>query len=741
MAKQNFLLGKGERLTSDVVVKSGGGPKDSPYTFLEARSRLAPMVQGAAQNMDSLPDDACPNDEAIISITLNPEYIAKSYYPFELLQKLGAEVVGSKPKKITPEKRSRDRAPSEMITTELFAKGSRSAFRRWAEELPQWAGSNKSEKALISIEEIEAPDPIEKIKGSIPTEGTIPLEIVLHADEIEAQTYLLGAFKEFLEHRGYQADFGRRFYAKGLCFLEIEADASWVSEIVKFSTIRALREMPSLRILRPTIRATNIPSGSPDLPDLPAVDSSIRVAVFDGGVPLDHPITQWVNPFELPNMQPADSEYLVHGTSVSSALLFGHIDPRKDLPQPYSNIDHYRVLDDSLGQNLHELYEVLERIDDVLSSQDYDFVNLSLGPRLAIEDDDIHAWTAVLDDRFSRTQILATIAVGNDGEGDAELGFNRIQVPADCVNAIAVGACDSPDKIWERASYSSVGPGRSPGLIKPDLVEFGGSIERPFLTLSNEANGALHPTAGTSFAAPSLLRLGTGIRAHFGKSINNLAIRTLLVHTVEQSDIDYNEVGRGRVARNLEEITLCDDDTIRVVYQGEISPAKYVRAAVPFPLNGLDGMVSITATICYKCITDPHHPGNYTRAGLEISFRPHEDKFSRGTKQMHPNTKTFFGSSGSGITEAELRRDAWKWENSLHSSVSMRASSLKNPCFDIHYNARMEGRNAAPSEKLPYAMVITVRAKKVTDLYDQIIREYATVLEPIRPVLEIPIST
>jgi len=126
--------------------------------------------------------------------------------------------------------------------------------------MPMWEGLDKAENALISIEEIEAPDPSDKIKGKIPTKGEFPLEIVLHADEIEAQTYLLGAFKEFLEHRNYQVDFGRRFYAGGLCFLEIETEASWISEIAKFSMIRALREMPSLRILRPTIRATSVPS-------------------------------------------------------------------------------------------------------------------------------------------------------------------------------------------------------------------------------------------------------------------------------------------------------------------------------------------------------------------------------------------------------------------------------------------------------------------------------------------------
>ena len=46
MAKQNFLLGKGERLTSDIVVKSGGGQKEAPYTFGEAQGRLTPMIVG-----------------------------------------------------------------------------------------------------------------------------------------------------------------------------------------------------------------------------------------------------------------------------------------------------------------------------------------------------------------------------------------------------------------------------------------------------------------------------------------------------------------------------------------------------------------------------------------------------------------------------------------------------------------------------------------------------------------------
>jgi len=493
-------------------------------------------------------------------------------------------------------------------------------------------------------------------------------------------------------------------------------------------------------VLRPTVRSATIPTTALILPDEPPVSSDVRVAIFDGGVPENHPLTAWVIPHELPGMLPATEEYQSHGVSVSSAALFGHIDPRASIPRPYSYIDHYRVLDDEPGQNPHELYEVLDRIEGVLSRQEYDFINLSLGPRLPIEDDDVHAWTAVLDDRLSRVSTLAMIAVGNDGEGDPILGLDRVQVPSDCVNALAIGACDTPEGGWKRAPYSSKGPGRSPGLVKPDLVDFGGEFSRPFIVVAPDLEPSLTTTGGTSFAAPSVLRLGSGVRAHFGANLNHLAVRALLVHTCEESDEDYTDVGWGRVARSLDDVILCDDDTVRVVYQGDISPAKYIRAPIPIPNIPIQGNVSIKATICYKSQTDPHHPGTYTRAGLEVTFRPHDQKFSRDN-QVHPDSARFFGSSLPGAPEDELRRDAWKWENCLHSAQKKRGSSLQSPCFDIHYNARLEGRNFAPPENLKYAMVVSVHAKGVTDLYDQVVRQYATQIEPLRPVMQVPVRT
>ena len=739
MAQQNFLLGKGERMTAEISMKSGGGPKQAPYTFTEARGRLAPMVANTAAKVDNLPPEACPDDQAVISLTLNPEYIAKSYFPSELLRDVDIEVIGSRPRRTTPQKRSRGRESVETVTTELFAKGRRSMIRVWSETLPHWQDDRRSAKDLVSIEQITAPAPSDKIKGHLPDFGRIVLETVLHASELEAHTYIQ-AFASYLDWCGIEAEFGRRFFAKGLCFLEMDAPAERADEIVAFTGVRALREMPDLRVLRPVVRSEGSLSTAVQLPDEAPVSEDVRVAIFDGGVPDDHPLTQWVIPHEVQGMKPVMDEFLSHGVGVTSAALFGHIDPRAPLPRPYTFINHHRILDDAPGQDPHELYEVLDRIENILSSHEYDFISLSLGPRLPIQDDDVHAWTAVLDDRLSRVSSLAMIAVGNDGEGDTLLGLDRVQVPSDCVNALAVGACDTPDKDWKRAPYSSKGPDRSPGLVKPDLVDFGGVISRPFVVVAPGPQPVLATTGGTSFSTPSVMRLAGGVRAHFGPNLDHLAIRALLVHTCEEGEYDHQEIGWGRVARNLNDIVLCDDDTVCVVYQGEISPAKYMRTAIPVPSGSLQGNVSIKATICYKSQTDPHHPGNYTRAGLEVVFRPHDGKFSRDT-QIHPNSARFFGSSLPGATEEELRRDAWKWENCLHAEVRKRGSSLQNPCFDIHYNARLESRNFAPAERLKYAMIVTVQAKSILDLYNQVVRQYSTQIEPLRPILDIPIRT
>lgn len=700
------------------------------------------MLTDVVQNLEKLPSLACPDDLAIATITLNPEYIAKSYFPKELLREAGLEAVGSRPKAVKPSKRTRDREPVNTLSTEIFVRGTRRQFASWSKKFPQLDETSSTALQIREIEEISFPEPQRKLKN-VPVKGeSIVFEIVLHIDEKHAEDRYLGLFKQYLSSFQISADFKRRFYAGGLCFVELEAPIKLAQEIARFSLVRVVRAMPKLRLLRPTFRNGVLGSGSKiTLPSTAPLDPNIKAAIFDGGIPENHPLTKWVTPYNFPDMTPPDDNSLEHGVAVTSAFLFGHISPKEKLSAPYCFADHYRVIDAAPGQNPYELFEVLERINDVLTTKEYDFINLSLGPRLPIDDEEVHAWTAVLDEYLSDGTTLATIAVGNDGDGDPTIQANRVQVPADCVNALSIGACDVPDENWQRADYSSVGPGRCPGLIKPDLVDFGGSDARPFLALDLAGKNILTPTAGTSFSSPSVLRLGSGVKAHFGAALNSLAIKTLLVHCCEATEIPAVEVGWGRVARSLDDIVLCDDHIMRVVYQGSITASKYIRVPIPLPSGSLKGKVSIKTTICYATSVDPHHPDNYTRSGLNPIFRPNKNKFNDSA--AHPVSKPFFSKSQKStipLTEEELRSDTWKWENCVHATNRFLGKSLVEPFFDIHYNARLEGHNDTTTQKIQYAIVITVEAPSITNLYDQVVRKYATQLEALKPVIDIPLK-
>ena len=308
---------------------------------------------------------------------------------------------------------------------------------------------------------------------------------------------------------------------------------------------------------------------------------------------------------------------------------------------------------------------------------------------MPVEDNEVHAWTSVIDDLLSDGDTLMTVAIGNNGERDRESGNARVQIPADCVNALAVGAAGDTGAGWSRAPYSAIGPGRSPGVVKPDLMAFGGNpASKYFHVLAPGVKPTLAPQLGTSFAAPYLLRSAIGIRAILGNELSPLAIKSLLVHASDPGEHDKLEVGWGKIPEDILSIITCLDGVARVVYQGELKPGKYLRASLPPPKEGLTGNVLLRATFCYASPTDPQDAAAYTKAGLEVHFRPNDEKVKNG--KSNADTKRFFDLK-KFATEQERRSDQGKWETVLHGAGTFHGSTLRNPVFDIHYNARDGG--------------------------------------------------
>src|SRR5262249_38751544 len=297
-----------------------------------------------------------------------------------------------------------------------------------------------------------------------------------------------------------------------------------------------------------------------------------------GGLDPGSMLRPWANPHDTPGVGNVLPVLADHGHAVTSALLFGSLVPGSPAPRPYALVDHYRILDDKSEGDPYELFDALRRVEGALRNHRYEFINLSLGPALPVEDDEVHAWTALLDEYLSDGMTLATIAVGNNGKQDRASGEARIQVPADCVNGLSVGASDSIKAGWKRAEYSAFGPGRSPGRVKPDIVSFGGTPREPFVVYDPDDAPKLAIGSGTSYASPASIRLGGGLRAIFGMRLGPLALKALLVHSAEAAGHDRDEVGWGSIPNELDSFVVCEDGMVRVVYQGELSPSQYLRA-------------------------------------------------------------------------------------------------------------------------------------------------------------------
>lgn len=734
---KNFLLGYGERLTEDIQHVGGGGPKAHPYTFEEAKQKLVPKIQDVAATIAKLPALACPQDETVALITLHPTYIAKSYYPSELLQVAGLEAIGSRSREIVPEKWTRKQHPQGPVaTTEIYVAGPRKAFHNFARSLETWKADTRGASDLIEIEDFRIQSNQERLKPILSADNEILLEVVLHASGHPDYNYVLEGFHDYLASLNVMADFHRRFHAEGLCFIPLRAPRAITGEIAKFSFLRVMREMPILRPLEPFLRAASSRTFSCNIPQEPPVDPEIRVAVFDAGMPdlplLDHYVTRR----EGTDIGEPINDGTRHGMAVTSALLFGPLKEDQTLERPYAKVDHYRVID---ANDNDDLYDVLERIRDVLQTHRYEFINLSIGPAYPIEDNDVHGWTAVLDNLLSGGETLASVAVGNTGEYDHGSGNARIQPPADCVNAIAIGASDTMGDDWKRASYSSIGPGRSPGVVKPDALAFGGCNSEPFYVLDADGSGRVTATCGTSFASPFALRTAIGIRSHFGDVLSPIALKALLINSCECIGNDRIECGWGRIPTRMEDIVICRKGSVRVVYQGKIQSNQWMRVRIPTPVEPITGKVKISATFCFVTTTDPQDSVSYTRSGLEVIFRPHEDKFSKES-QANPNSKSFFKARDYYATEQELRTEAHKWETTLHHVMPMNGSYLKNPVFDIHYNARLGGGTTKNAGDIKYALVLTVATPSVVNLYDLVLNKYRTQLEPLQPVIQIPIT-
>lgn len=739
--EHNFLLGNGEKLTSSVIVPTGGAAKKPPYDFQTAAKRISARLKTVNKAIQSVPENASPKGLYSAVLTMHPRYVSKSDFPSDVLRSMGFEVVGSKARTVEPESWGLKKPPQSAITDDLFIVGKKDSFAKWEENITSWNDQSKQGLTMTHIEDLRPFLAEEKLKGLNKQLSQQVFEIVLHnlGDQETVK-----AFIDYAHSRGAEVFSQKQRDVDGLTFLPIRTTTKTAKDLANFTLVRVARVMPTIRPV-PIGLVRGKSAFSIVMPQSTVLDGLQKAAIFDGGLTPEaaQKLSPWVRYIEPASIGAPLDFFQDHGLGVTSAFLFGHIDRAGQLPVPPCNVDHIRVLDENSHKDRLQLVDVLDRIIKALDDTRYDFVNISVGPQVAVDDDDVSLWTATLDKKLSPGLTVTTVAAGNGGESDPIARLNRVQPPADGVNVMSVGSwCNTGGK-WTRAPYSCTGPGRCPGIVKPDGLLFGGDIatSQPFNVLGRGAD--TEPTAGTSFAAPALLRIAASVRALLGADIGALAIRALLIHRAETLDHSQIDVGWGKFEDNPYRLITCDDNEALIVYQGTLPVGEHLRAPIPVPLGIKDGKIEVTATLVISPSVDPDHASSYTQSGLEVMLRPHSERFSYndGKKSHHPRTKAFFSSAKMFCPEYSLRDGGHKWEPCIRNKMAFQAKTLKEPCFDIYNHQRDNGGKTRKQIKpMRYALIVSIRASKVNDLYNQIVRLNSGILIPIKPQIAVPIS-
>jgi hypothetical protein len=737
---------------------AGFGPKFHPWTADEARTALRPQIVALESAFRDLAP-ALRGDRLVVEATVVPNYIAASYFPQRLFDEADLVVLGSRP--VRAPYRTEGGEERQQLTKTLIVGATFQSLTR----LDQLASEDQPTRREARLQEDFRP--LQDLHLAADTEvvrdapeATELYEAVLHPEwnahrrEVgPASSATFDKWVTFIESLGGHVVDRYRRAVGGLTFVPIVLDHSQILQAAAFNPLRVLRPMPKMRPLPPTpLRSAGRPAAIPS-PE-PTPSSNERVAVFDGGWDRSCHLTAPFTTIHDLTPEPEHAESVEHGSLVTAATLFGNVDATLPLPRPAFYVDHYRVLPVPPAEQDLDLNWVLDRIVETVRSSGHRLVNLSLGPYLPVDDAEPHRWTSELDQLAVEREVLFVVAVGNNGDGDPAAGLNRVQVPGDMANGLAVGACtDGQADGWTRAPYSAVGPGRQGARVKPTGVAFGGDgAANPYIGVG--AGGDWYEAHGTSFAAP-LVTHSVGVLlpevSTRGSSVDFL--RAMAVHFAEPTELPVEEVGHGRFRSDLTESLDCAPESVTVLYRDTLRRGEVVGFPIPMP-DDVAGNVGLRWTLAITSPVDPADAAEYTLAGVELQFRPHarniiftapdnsgtvvvniDRDVARATALLREGYRPGENAAtraGRRVRVSEFsRRDEGKWETLIHARDRLRAPSLLRPRLDLSYFARSRGLLVdASAPDLDVTMIVSIDARPGSDVYDRV-RALYPVLTPV----------
>lgn len=741
------IIGNGEYYIEPLIKKSFRVEPTFPHEYEEAKMRLCEDIE-KIQDLFSNSEEIFV-DKKIVCVRLEPKFEAKSYMPNSLIADSDMKLIGERRYTIDNQESAKGKlyfmrasnSDLEKLKTKLLS-GKKDNVKTWKNQ-------------ICTIKSIDLLRPDEKVLGFNDCWNAGTVEVVIHPLGTDRDKAIEG----FFSATGIQKEKAEiRSYDDGLTFVCAYMDKALVDKAKKYNPLRSVKPINDDWDI--PFRMSAMVAPAPKVP-LKLFKSDIQIGVFDGGVQKG---TKLIEPFirnydmveEKPTIKGLD-----HGAGVCGAVLYGNLAGKTEMDEvenPVVSVESFRVFPAKKSGNIEtdmQMYTTIDIIENVVRQRkDIKLYTLSFGPKGAILDDEINRFTYACDKLTydvddGGVNPLFCIAAGNDG--NLEEPLNRIQSPSDMVNGMAIGAYSLNalnDKY--RAPYSCVGPGREGAKIKPDLLEFGGTPDRPFVAV--KSGDEIEGVCGTSYSAPVVAGKIGRLMATSNQIVPHLG-RAILIHNAEADGMESSpENGFGFCPENVEELLNCSDNRVTIFYEGEITSSASVRLPVFMPeINMCRGNANIKWTICTVVNPNLNDTDAYTNNCIEDTFYPNEMKFAfrkhgKATKNLNllkeedmeiarmlisqGYTKSDLPVSKpakKNFREADLRNSDFKWDTIIRKNISMRCSSLINPFLSLH----AIGRDEYEHEKIKYFVVITVDVPNFKgSLYDNILHTYPN-LTPI----------
>lgn len=698
----------------DIKQNKGGG---DVKVFGDVTSELRESFAHKVRNINAVFSERFEKNKlipAVARVKLKNEAIAKSHRPTSLFSQSTCPIIGV--------------GKSNELYLEVTAEGLEALEEKLINSKTKSVTANIS--TLNDIEPFLPKDAIEEMVSAegekLEQERYIKIKLFKFQGE-KANSAVEQELKNHLEEK--QAKIVKKIdYSKNLTVYKVNVqDASLLEEIADFGAIKSIGVFPTVSSYKPN---ETLVKEEQQFPIFTPEEGFAYpyVGVVDSGITPNHPyLAPWVERQEE-YVLTSERNYS-HGSFVGGIIAYG-----EQLMGRESTYEGVKIIDVCAIPNTDHEYgnvgiltedSLIEILNEVVPkySGKVKVWNLSLGSSNYCQDEVFSDLAISLDEMQDEYDVIFVISAGNYDELPIRswppektiLYQDRITSPADSVRGVTVGSISHVDtalcKKYDPSPFSRKGPGPS-YITKPDLVDFGGSVESsPELNIigvpSFDSTGNLIQNLGTSFSAPKVSSLISKIHHYIDGEPSTNLVKALAIHSAMdlrngdrfvKKDKEY--LGYGKPG-GISDILNCSKSSSTIVFEGTIYPTTFIEITdFPFPKVLTENEKcygEIFITLVYNPPLDNEFGFEYCRSNIEVSLGTTKEGGSYSGEVPFEKIEGF---------EKELIANGMKWSpvKNYHRKISQ---GIKSNPWKLRLD--LQGRSNEVLQPQDFALVITTQ--------------------------------